>query len=1527
MAMPRREFLWRTGRAGAGLAVLDRAGRLLGRESWSGPVARAAGASHPPVTLRFRQVHLDFHTSADVPDVAAQFDPDEFADTLKRAHVSSVTCFARCHHGYIYYDTRKNPERKHPHLARPRLLEEQIEACHKRDIRVPIYTTIQWDAFSADAHPEWRQVTETGALQGTPPYEPGFYRFLCLNPGSPYLEFLRGHLDDVFACVPVDGLFLDITHARECSCPLCRRDMLAKGLDPAKAVDRQAFGRETLARFVADTTAHIRAKSKDCTIFYNGGHVNPDVRPNLDGYSHLELESLPSGGWGYLHFPMTMRYARNLGVDCLGMTGKFHTSWGDFQSYKNEAALQFEVFDMLSLGAKCSIGDQLPPQGRLDPATYALIGSVYGEVEKKEPWCRDARALSDIAVLSPEEFQVGRQNPSALGLVRILQEGQHQFDIVDSTSDLGSYRLVILPDFIPLSPALAAKVDAYIAKGGAVLATYKSGLNEAGDAFATSVLGVRYKGDAPFSPDFLVPRGTLAAGLPGAEYVVYKKGLEVEPLPGSEVLVADQRALLQPDLGALLLAPPHAVVREARLPRRGEERPRHLLHAPLVCAVPAERAALVQAIGVERDGAASRRPPRADVSALGRPRQRDGAAEGTPLRGPSPLLRARTARPRLRRGRGRGPAPGGEGFVARGPPRAARGDRARRCAARLHGEGGPHRVHRAPPRRTPDDRGYLGLRAMFLEPWREDLRLAGLGLLRARAFTAAAVLTLAIGMAASTTVFALIEGVLLRPLPVPEQERLLVAWKALPTTGAPHWPFRAPEVAVLRDESRVLETVAGVSYYDPSPFAVVENGVASSITGAAVTGGFFRVLGAAPLLGRALRDADDAAGAENVLVITHALWQRRYGGSPDVLGRRLLVSERPFVIVGVMPPYVECPHGIEAWMTLAASASTVANPAFREGVLRDVDIMARLRPGATLAQAREELLRILSRLETDTPQDAVRDWTPVVRSYEDLVVGDTRPALLVLFGAVGLVLLIACANVASLLLVRGEARRPELAVRAVLGAGPGRLARQLIVESLLLALAAGVVGLTVARWSLRALLALVPEGLPRVDSVRIDAGVVLFTVAVAFLTAALAGLAPALSVARADLVAHLRGGGRGAAGGVSRPGRRALVVAQVALAVTVVAAAGLLTRSLIALQSAEMGLAADQLAFVRLAVPQAKYADAARHQQLMEEVVARLQATAGIAKVTPVHTPPFAGTGGWDAPHFTAEGQSADRAASNPSLNLESIHRGYFEALGVTLVRGRGFAETDRQGAPEVAVVSEDLAAYTWPGQDPIGKRIKLGRLDSAEAWRTVVGVAGPTRYRDLATPRATVYLPAAQFIDTAEMLILRTTSPLSLVARLTRERVSAIDPDVQVTSVAPFQDLLQGPLARPRFNTFLIGIFGVAAFLLAAVGLYAVMAASVRQRSPEMGVRIALGATASDVRVLVLGEGLRLAGLGAALGLTGALALTRLLRGLLYGVHPLDPLSMLAAALLLVGVSALASSLPARRATRVDPISLLRAE
>jgi putative ABC transport system permease protein len=810
---------------------------------------------------------------------------------------------------------------------------------------------------------------------------------------------------------------------------------------------------------------------------------------------------------------------------------------------------------------------------------------------------------------------------------------------------------------------------------------------------------------------------------------------------------------------------------------------------------------------------------------------------------------------------------------------------------------------------------------MLLEQWRDDLRLAWRSLRRARGFTAAAVLTLAVGIAGTTTMFALMEGVLLRPLPVREQDRLIVAWTELRSTGFAHWPYSVAAVDLFRDESRVLEHIAGVGHTGAGPMVAVEDGAATYINGVSVTGDFFDVLGVAPLLGRTLTRADDVKGAENVLVIALTLWQRRYRSSPDVIGRRLLVGERPFTIVGVMPPGVEYPRRVEAWMAVAAQTSILTNAAFRV----DVDLIARMRPGATIEQATSELQALTSKIEA--PAGAPRGLTPVVHSYEDVVVGDVRTAILVLFGSVGLVLLIASANVANLLLMRGETKRPELAVRAALGAGRGRLARHVISESVILALAAAAVGLAMTSWTLPIVIALVPDGLPRVDSVRVDAVVILFTVALAFLTAALAGLVPALSATRNDLAPQLRSGGRGATGSTVRYGHRALVVAQIALAVTVVVAAGLLTRSLLRLQAVDMGLAADRLVLVELALPQSKYADRERHLQFLNDVIAQLEAAPEIAATTPVHVEPFSGTGGWDLPRFTAEGQSEDRAAGNPSLNLESVHPNYFDTFEVTMVRGRPFTAADLLDAPPVAIVSADVAARTWPGEDPIGKRIKFGGIASKDPWRMVVGVAGPTRYRELTRPASTLYLPAEQFIVAARMLVLRTTLPLIAVAGLARDRVRLVDSDVEVLRVAPFADLLAAPLARPRFNALLIGVFGLAALLLAAIGLYAVMGAYVRRRYTEIGVRIAVGATTSDVHRLVLGEGLRLAGIGAAIGLISAVLGTRFLRGLLFDVDPLDPAAMLAAALLLVSASALACYLPARRATRVDPVTLLRSE
>jgi hypothetical protein len=504
------------------------------------PATRTREPMPPPIQgvdrfdLRFRQVHLDFHTSPLVTGIGADFDPERFADTLARAHVNSVTCFARCHHGYIYYDTKRFPERRHPHLSR-NLLKEQIEACHRRDIRVPIYVTVQWDRFTADAEPGWRQVTEKGELEGTPPFEPGFRRRMCLN--SPYVDFLKQHLAEIAELLPVDGLFLDIVAPQDCSCPRCLREMTSRSIDAHDATARKAFGAEVAHRVQHELAAYIRSLEPKASIFWNGGHVGVEHRQIWASYSHFELESLPSGGWGYLHFPVSMRYARTLGLDCLGMTGKFHTSWGDFHSLKNRAALEFECFQMLALGAKVSVGDQLHPSGRLDAATYDLVGGVFAEVERKEPWCASAQPLNDIGVFAPEEFVGGRTPPAAMGVTRILQEAQHQFDFIDTNdAGFGRYKLLILPDEITVTPRLAMRLAEFVENGRAVLASHRSGLATDGSAFALDALGVDLVGPAPFSPDFIRARAPLAAGLPETELVMYLQGLQVRPREGTEVL-------------------------------------------------------------------------------------------------------------------------------------------------------------------------------------------------------------------------------------------------------------------------------------------------------------------------------------------------------------------------------------------------------------------------------------------------------------------------------------------------------------------------------------------------------------------------------------------------------------------------------------------------------------------------------------------------------------------------------------------------------------------------------------------------------------------------------------------------------------------------------------------------------------------------------------------------------------------------------------------------------------------------------
>lgn len=493
--------------------------------------------------LRFRQVHMDFHTSEKIMNVGEQFDPEEFADTLARAGVNSVTCFARCHHGMMYYDSRKFPELVHPGLKRRNILQEQIDACHRRGIKVPVYTTVQWDYHMSRRHPDWCSLTADGGFmretgkENDHVFEPGFYRTLCVN-NPEYRQFLKDHIQDIFDVLTpkrIDGLFLDIVNVTGCACEHCVREMQSRGFNPVVERDREEFSNIMLREFKIEMTAFIQSLKKDVTVFYNAGHIGPAAVDAAEAYTHWELESLPSGGWGYTHFPNTVRYARTKGKDYVSQTGKFHTMWGDFHSFKNPEALQYECFRMLAYNSKCLVGDQLHPDGKISQEVYELVGKIYREVEKKEPWCHGARAVTDIAVMTDERQRspIERQvSPEINGVCMLLDELGYQFDIVDEYNDWRQYKMLIFPDTIQFSEEMVKKTEEYLSQGGHILATGKSGLDEKQEKFAVKEFGIRYDGEAPYSPDFIMPNQKIGKLLPKTEHVMYRKGELVEVMAG-----------------------------------------------------------------------------------------------------------------------------------------------------------------------------------------------------------------------------------------------------------------------------------------------------------------------------------------------------------------------------------------------------------------------------------------------------------------------------------------------------------------------------------------------------------------------------------------------------------------------------------------------------------------------------------------------------------------------------------------------------------------------------------------------------------------------------------------------------------------------------------------------------------------------------------------------------------------------------------------------------------------------------------
>ena len=477
--------------------------------------------------LRFRQVHLDFHTSEHCPVVGDNFDPDEFADTLKKANVDSVTCFARCHHGWSYHDTSIGA--RHPNLKRD-LLAEMIEACHARNINVPVYITAGWDERSAREHPEWREIKRDGSPNGAPPLEAG-WRKLCFN--TPYLDYLTDYTVEVTENYDLDGIFMDIVWQNHCHCPRCLSSMEAEGLDPEKPEDMEAFACEVLERYYTKLSGAVRAVKPGIRIFHNKGNIDKGRRDLLQHFTHWEIESLPTGGWGYDHFPVTARYSHAAGVDFLGMTGKFHTSWGEFGGYKTPDALLYECNLIIAMGGKCSVGDQLHPTGAIDQETYSLIGAAYSDVKDKEPWCAGAQPVSDVAVFSVESqhslaFNYGNPWSNAdAGAARMLLEHHVMFDVIDSDSDLDRYKLIILPDEIVFDDELREKFGCYTGNGGAVLSSGTGGLDPVNGKYAID-FGADYAGESEWEQDYIVPGEIFDEVVPMAPMLMYSRAVNLK---------------------------------------------------------------------------------------------------------------------------------------------------------------------------------------------------------------------------------------------------------------------------------------------------------------------------------------------------------------------------------------------------------------------------------------------------------------------------------------------------------------------------------------------------------------------------------------------------------------------------------------------------------------------------------------------------------------------------------------------------------------------------------------------------------------------------------------------------------------------------------------------------------------------------------------------------------------------------------------------------------------------------------------
>ena len=755
-----------------------------------------------------------------------------------------------------------------------------------------------------------------------------------------------------------------------------------------------------------------------------------------------------------------------------------------------------------------------------------------------------------------------------------------------------------------------------------------------------------------------------------------------------------------------------------------------------------------------------------------------------------------------------------------------------------------------------DQRGVPSVDALA-----RSIRLASRSLRHAPGFFVAAALTLALGIGLATAVFTVANAMALRQLPVLDQNRIVVLWGRSLDGRFDNYPVT--NAAEFARQSRAFRRAASFAWFGAAPIPIRDGDRVAQLRRALVSGEFFDVLGARAMLGRALRPADDSPGAAPVAVLSYDAWQKRYGGDPHVLGRSLALYDgiHSYTIVGVMPPGIEYPSGTDFWAPIAPSlpASTAKFMGY--------DVVGRLAPGATPTDAADQLSNYFARPHSSAWEHDLRG---VAHTLPDLVLGNTKPALIVFAIAAALLLLITCVNVANLLLVRGLARVREIAVRLALGAGRKTIIGQLLTENLLLALAGGLLGVAVAAGAVHLFVAFAPPGTPRLDEIGVDGAALAGAVGITSVAVLLFGLGPAMTTSRVDLQEALRSGSRQTGSRRSRLAAEAMVTAQVALAVVVLSAAALIGRSLVNLERAPLGFSSSHLLVGELALPAEEFESPAKTNVMLDALTTTLRTIPGVLGVSPVVAAPYSGSAAWSG-HPAAEGQSAEQSSLNPIANIELVGTDYFATMQIPLLRGRGFTDDDRVGAQPVVIVGQSVAAYYWPDQDPIGKQLAMG-ADLAHA-ATVVGVVADTRYHALREAVPSVYFPLRQsfFGPSPTMLVIRTSGPAAGVVPALRRTVSASVPGVALASVSPFDSFLDAPLAEPRLNAFLLAVFATAAVVLCAIGLFGAMVAMVRQRTRELGVRMALGATAFDLTAMVMRRGLAIAGAGIMLGLVGA--------------------------------------------------------